>query len=416
MAVPIGRDTPAGGGRRHAFVPGAALMVLAGLGLLLAGEAQATALAAAGTLPAWLTLGALAVGSAAAGAGAAGLRHRRRRSRDRALLQAAMLERVPYPVFLLDADGRVVLHNQRGRRLATAAGMPADAGGLETFLAGLEQGDPQGGVGVRIDGRRWLPLHLPYALPATTTQLPHSLLCLVDLEANGCGCDKVALRHIAHDLRSPLTTMLALIEEHSERISERPVVPTGIDLSFLDELRRQADYSLRLSRDFLQLSRAEQLNRTQFSPVCLADVAAEAIDQMWIAAEQRAIELVGPLSDAENTWISGDAAMLVRVLVNVIDNAIKYSPRQTRVLTRVRALDEATLEVRVADQGHGIAEADLPHLFDPFVQLCGHQEGAGGVGLGLAFVRSVVERHGGEVSMSSRLGHGSELRIVLPRG
>ncbi len=386
--------------------------------LAVSGHAAAavTLAAPATVLPAWLSLGILVVGSAAAGAGAAGVRHRRRRVRERGRLQVALLDRVEYPLFLLDADGRIVLCNQRGRRLAEASPDRQTPAGLEAFVAGLDQLDPQGGVGVPIDGRRWLPVHLPYALSASAGQLPHRLVCLIDLEAIGCGCDKAALRHIAHDLRSPLTTMLALIEEHSVRISERPLLPAGVDLSFLDELRRQADYSLRLSRDFLQLSRAEQLDRKQFNAVCLADVAAEAIDQMWIAAEQNAIELIGPLGENEDTWIRGDAAMLVRVLVNVLDNAIKYSPRQTRVHTRVAILDELHLEIRITDQGRGIAQENLPNLFDPFVQVDEPHAGSGGVGLGLAFVRSVVERHGGEVGISSHLGHGTEVRIVLPRG
>ncbi|TWH03413.1 sensor histidine kinase, partial [Pseudoxanthomonas taiwanensis] len=249
----------------------------------------------------------------------------------------------------------------------------------------------------------------------------YSVLCLLDPEAGDAGRDRAALRHIAHDLRSPLTTMLTLIEERSARLHERPGNPAGEDLSFLEELRRQADYSLRLSRDFLQISRAERLDRGSFVPVNLEDVVAEAVDQMWLAAEQRSIRLVGPVGHVRDPWIQGNPAMLVRALANLLDNALKYSGPDTEVAAWVRRAEDGRLLLRVIDQGVGIDEADLPHLFDPFFQAGGAagamRGGANmGVGLGLAFVRCVVERHGGEISVASRVGHGTEVSIFLPAG
>src|SRR5690606_24149462 len=196
----------------------------------------------------------------------------------------------------------------------------------------------------------------------------YSVLCLLDPEAGDAGRDRAALRHIAHDLRSPLTTMLTLIEERSARLHERPGnpagagTPAGEDLTFLEELRRQADYSLRLSRDVPQIARAEGLARGSFVPVNLEDVVAEAVDQMWLAAEQRSIRLVGPVGHVRDPWIQGNPAMLVRALANLLDNALKYSGPDTEVAAWVRRAEDGRLLLRVIDQGAGIDEADLPHL------------------------------------------------------
>lgn len=336
-----------------------------------------------------------------------------------------MINGLDYPVFVLGPDGTPGLRNRSAQQLATAAcGDPRRIPAEIVRLAAETTGERTGLGEVRVGGRAWQWLRVPASASAVVPGAgAHSVLCLMDPESGDAGRDRAALRHIAHDLRSPLTTMLALIEERSARLHERPASPArphGEDLNFLEELRRQADYSLRLSRDFLQISRAERLDRGSFVPVNLEDVVAEAVDQLWMAAKQRSIRLVGPVGQIPDPWIQGNPAMLVRAVANVLDNALKYSAPQTEVAAWVRCADDGRLVLRVIDQGIGIDEADLPHLFDPFFQ-AGGATGAMrsgpnmGVGLGLAFVRCVVERHGGEISVASRVGHGTEVSLLLPR-
>jgi signal transduction histidine kinase len=223
--------------------------------------------------------------------------------------------------------------------------------------------------------------------------------------------DKQALRHIAHDLRSPLSTILQLIEERAEG----PRTHAPQEHAFLDDLRRQADYSLRVAKDFLQLSRAEQIQRETFAPVALLDIATEAVDQLWPAAENKSIELIGPECELDDTLILANADMLIRALINVIDNALKYSSPATAITVRLVADGEARIGLHVIDQGIGITEENVPRLFDPFFQVEGKADGHMGVGLGLPFVKTVIERHGGSIIVSSKLGQGTDMHIALPR-
>lgn len=382
----------------------------------------------ASAVPAWMCLGVAVLAFACGLAGAAlAVCLQRLARRGRACGRAwqrrylRTLNGLDYPAFLFDGQGRVVAQNRQARRVAVAA--CGDGSGAPVEIARLGTGPAAtSSMGeVRVGGRSWQWLRVPApAEPPGLGRGGHSLLCLVDPEAGDAGRDRAALRHIAHDLRSPLTTMLALIEERSARLHERRAGVPGEDLTFLAELRRQADYSLRLSRDFLQISRAERLDRGSFVPVNLEDVVAEAVDQMWLAAEQRSVRLVGPVGDVRDPWIQGNQAMLVRAVANLLDNAIKYSGPGTEVAAWLRTAGDGRLLLRIIDQGVGIAEADLPHLFDPFFQAGNAAATTGGtdagVGLGLAFVRCVIERHGGEVTVASRLGEGTEVSVLLPRG
>ncbi|WP_186030818.1 sensor histidine kinase [Burkholderia gladioli] len=111
----------------------------------------------------------------------------------------------------------------------------------------------------------------------------------------------------------------------------------------------------------------------------------------------------------------GSPDMLLRALVNLLDNAIKYSAPATRIEVRL-ALRADDVAIGIEDQGCGIAAEAMPHLFEPFFQVGGTRgDPALGVGLGLPFVRAVVARHGGAVEASSTPGVGSRFTIALPR-
>ena len=349
------------------------------------------------------------------------LRDVRRALREIRSLQntfVSMINQLPHPVFVV-LDQKISVWNAKAAEmLAAGAGAPLDE--VQQLVSEHGHDEESHSVEVRFGGREHMLFHVPYASvdtslhPRLEEQQASSLVCLIDITdiKQGITHDKQALRHIAHDLRSPLSTILSLIQERAEGSrQERPH-----DRAFLEDLRRQADYSLRVAKDFLQLSRAEQIQREHFAPVSVLDVAMEAMDQLWPAAENKAIELVGPECDVEDTLVMGHPDMLIRALVNLIDNALKYSPAHTAITVRLVDEGEDGLVLHVIDQGIGIAEQDLPHLFDPFFQV-GGGKGLGdmGVGLGLPFVKTVIERHGGSITVASRLGQGTDFRMVLPR-
>ncbi|MFC4762299.1 ATP-binding protein [Dyella koreensis] len=334
-----------------------------------------------------------------------------------------MLNQLPYPVFVV-TGGRSSVWNARAADMLRVSEQ-AESGNAVTLsevqrLVVEHCHDREGAsVEVVVGGEERLLLYVPYTVddatlhPDATDEHASFLVCLIDIAAikKGVANDKKALRHIAHDLRSPLSTILSLIEDRVE--GQRRAGPQ--DRAFLEDLRRQADYSLRVAKDFLQLSRAEQIHHDMFRPVDLLDLATEAVDQLWPRAMGKSIELMGPECELETTLTMANADMLIRAIVNVIDNALKYSPPGTRVTVRIAYAGPDLLGLCVADQGIGIAEDDLVHLFDPFFQVATRHEENMGVGLGLPFVKAVIERHSGSITVTSQPGRGTEVRMVLPR-
>lgn len=338
-------------------------------------------------------------------------------------LYVDMINQLPTPVFLA-MDGQVAVWNAKAAALlqdgaAGAQQVPAAA------LAQVEQVVAEsvrngGDVSREIEwgGRAHMlvcePLSTEQEADDGPAQTSH-LVCLIDIAdvKDLVSQDKRMLRHIAHDLRSPLTAILSLIDRRGAAHGSGPVPAS--DQAFLSDLRQQAAYSLRIAKDFMQLSRAEKLDRADFEPVALSEVAEEAIDQSWLAAEQKQIVLRDPVFSVDDTLVEGNADMLMRAVVNVVDNAIKYSPSGTTVSVAVDADADGALVLSVTDEGIGMTDETVRRLFEPFFQAERKADGSGGVGLGLPFVKAVTERHGGRVDVRSTPGQGTVFALIFPR-
>ncbi|HKC97345.1 MAG TPA: hybrid sensor histidine kinase/response regulator, partial [Methylomirabilota bacterium] len=147
-------------------------------------------------------------------------------------------------------------------------------------------------------------------------------------------------------------------------------------------------------------------------PVALADVARRALQAFEAAGKTAQHEIV---LKTDTVWVIGDASRLEQIVANLLDNALRYTPRGGRVVVSVQR-DGAEAIVRVSDTGRGIPSALLPQIFDLFVRGggTGHAR-ADGLGLGLTLVRRLVELHGGSVeALSAGEGRGSELVVRLP--
>lgn len=214
------------------------------------------------------------------------------------------------------------------------------------------------------------------------------------------------LRFISHDMRAPQSSILALVEMKQEAGTQDGHADT------LTRIATLANRTLHLVDDFVHLTRAESMTISAVE-LDLGSLLQDGVDEFWASAHKRgiALELRLPLPAA---YTRGDQTLLMRALCNLIDNAIKYSPAQTRIEC---GIDETPgfWRVHVRDQGQGIAEADLARLFEPFSRIGVETRGdVGGAGLGLAFVRTVAERHGGSVEVSSEPGVGSVFTLRLP--
>jgi CHASE2 domain-containing sensor protein/nitrogen-specific signal transduction histidine kinase len=338
---------------------------------------------------------------------------------------------LPYPIFL-EQDGRIVLCNDKASRLlernalfrrgrgegggggADAQAAPITIAAVQQFAAQHRSEAVEGGVEIELNGASHMLLCVSFEQDAERGKVS-TLICLVDISGvkEAVTHDRQVLRHMAHDIRNPLTTIVAMLE--GERVKEMEVGNERVE-KFVGELRRLVDYSLGVAQDFLQLARAERLNVEDFAPVPLADLVYETVDNLAAFAEQQSIELTSAGLDGEEVFVLANRDMLMRSLVNIVDNAIKYSPPRTTIrVTLVRAgVAAGHAVVAVSDEGRGIPEEALPHLFEPFFQVGGGSPARSGVGLGLPFVQTVIERHGGTVDVVSRVGHGSTFRLTLP--
>lgn len=321
---------------------------------------------------------------------------------------ASVLNLLPYPIFF-EQDGKIVLSNQAGRKLLGEHGEQRRAEDWMLALTAGARAKAQRSGGISIEQVRAGPgehMLLVTPCPELCAGRASNLISLVDLPSvkETASSDRHALRQMVHDLRNPLTAILLLIEQRGGGDGPRQD-------QFLDELRRQVHYSLRVAQDFMQLSRAEHLNPAHFLPVSLRDLAEEAVDQIRAGAGQQRIAVHGP-DAAEPLWVNGHYDMLLRAVVNVLDNAIKYSPPGSEVTVRLACWGELA-GICVIDQGIGIPEHALPRLFELFYQV--DEQRRDGVGLGLPFVKAVLQAHGGRVEVKSRSGMGSEFQLQAPR-
>ncbi len=214
-----------------------------------------------------------------------------------------------------------------------------------------------------------------------------------------------AIDFISHDVRSPLVSQLALIEQLKRD-------PSHIDQSQLDQLGRLARRSYHLAEEFVQLARAEQLTETRFYECEFLAIVENARDSVSEQAAEKAIKF--HLQGTEDLWLRGNAELLERAVINLLTNAVQYSPSGSAIDIQVfRAGHQACLTV--GDEGSGIDPEELPHLFNRYRrQKRSELAGVHGTGLGLSFVKTVVEKHRGQISVTSVPDLGSTFTLRLP--
>jgi signal transduction histidine kinase len=218
------------------------------------------------------------------------------------------------------------------------------------------------------------------------------------------------LARLGHELRNPLAPIVNALHL-LERVGERG--PQGGHLRAI--MTRQIRHLAGLVDDLLDVSRIRLGKLTlQVEPVDLRDVARRSFEALELSQHAQGHDITLDVG-SEPVPVMGDAARLEQVVGNLLQNAVKYTPRGAPIRVTVEpAAGEAVLSVR--DRGIGIAPETLPHVFQLFTQADRSLHRAqGGLGLGLALVRALVERHGGTVTgESAGLGHGSRFTVRLP--
>jgi CHASE2 domain-containing sensor protein/signal transduction histidine kinase len=219
-----------------------------------------------------------------------------------------------------------------------------------------------------------------------------------------------ALRLLSHDMRSPQASILALVEIERARIESDHVH------ELLERIERYSRRALTLADDFVQLARAES-QAYVLEPVSLSELTIDASDEVWPQAHAKHIRLETETDGEDGHWIYADRSLMTRALINILNNAVKYSPPETRITCTIGPVNglPARVQCTIRDQGYGIPPDQQSRLFQRFRRF--HetdQPETGGAGLGMAFVKTVVTRHGGEVQVVSAPGKGTAFTVSLP--
>ncbi len=350
---------------------------------------------------------------------------------------ADSLESLPDASLFTDANARVMLANSSADRLFKSRrrgadrepDQPLEGRDLFELLAAFRHGDARNwrelwmdaydetqtlSVEARsVDEREYLVRIAP-SFSARGNQTG-SILTLVDvtpLRESERRRDE-ALRFLSHDMRSPQASILTLLEMYHGDPQSMPAE------KLTERVGRYARRTLNLADDFLRLAKAERVDARNFEQLDLAELLRDAAEDAWADAKARNIRVDINL-EIDDAWMLGDRDLLMRALMNLLSNAIKYSAADTTVLCTLRNVAGA-LQLEIADQGYGIAEDDMPRLFTRFTRLQhADQPTEAGIGLGLVFVKTVIERHGGSIAVHSHVAadehdiHGTTFVLSLP--
>jgi heavy metal sensor kinase len=212
----------------------------------------------------------------------------------------------------------------------------------------------------------------------------------------------------SHELRTPLTAIKGQIDVALQRQRD-PAAYRQV----LQVVNEEVDRMIRLVGSLLTLARADAGQiPLAFEAVSLPDLVAGALEQVSPMASQRSVEL--QLVPSQAVTLRADEDLLLQLLLNLLDNAIKYTPAGGQVTVGWN-VGAGQVELWVRDTGIGIASEHLPHLFDRFYRVeKARSRAEGRVGLGLAISRWIAEAHGGSISVDSAPGEGSTFTIRLP--
>jgi PAS domain S-box-containing protein len=220
------------------------------------------------------------------------------------------------------------------------------------------------------------------------------------------------LTTISHELRTPLTPIIGWIH-----MIRNGILPDKETIHGLSVIEKNSFALKRLINDLLDMSAIlSGKMRMEELPVSVERVVNEAVETVRPLAATRDIEITVEFHDWENAIVSGDRARLVQVFWNLLHNAVKFSPPAALIEVEAKA-DEDEIVLSIQDTGPGITAEFLPFVFERFRQADGSKTRAhGGLGLGLALVKSFVEAHHGTVTAESGgAGHGSRFTVRLPR-
>jgi two-component system phosphate regulon sensor histidine kinase PhoR len=218
--------------------------------------------------------------------------------------------------------------------------------------------------------------------------------------------------NVSHEIKTPLTAIKGFVETLHRGGVDKPEEAER----FLGIIQKHVDRLSSIIDDLLSLSKIEQEDERQtiqFELKPIRDIFRSAVQICRSKAEEKNIDI--NISCEEELTSYFDPTLLEQAVVNLLDNAIKYSEPNSAIHLRA-SLNDAEVKIMVEDQGIGIAKKHLPRLFERFYRVDkARSRKMGGTGLGLAIVKHITQAHGGQVTVKSTLGRGSTFTIHLPK-
>ncbi len=217
------------------------------------------------------------------------------------------------------------------------------------------------------------------------------------------------ISHLSHEFKTPLTSIKAYVESLKDHIDDPEFREKK---EFLEVVSTETDRLIRMVNKVLDVSKIEFGQRTLKRGVFNLKKVVEEVDtSMQPYLQDKRLHLITRCPD-ELPMIDGDKDLIKQVFINLIGNAVKFSPQASRIF--IDAVEDAvSVKVTIRDEGVGIPEEDLKNIFKHFYQVSGGI--SEGVGLGLAIVKNIIEQHGGYIHVSSTMGEGSTFTFTLPK-
>jgi len=337
---------------------------------------------------------------------------------DRTRLQAILSSMVE-GVLVLDHESRILLLNSAVERMFRIEG-PAAVGRplIEVLRHGplhrLVQKALETGTEQSSEIAMQMPEERVFSVQASVAQKERVAVILVFHDVTNLKrlerVRKDFVANVSHELRTPLTSIKGYIEALIDGAKDDPV-KFG---EFLKIIQKHTDQLNTLVYDLLQLSTIESGQyQWRHADVTVSSMIEKAVHLLRPMAEKKK-QSISIECAADVGALTGDADKLTQVLINLIDNGIKYTPEGGRITVEARRTGKS-VEIAVADTGIGIPPKEIPRIFERFYRVDRARSRAiGGTGLGLSIVKHIVEAHGGTVAVESEFGKGSRFVVSLP--
>ena len=321
-------------------------------------------------------------------------------TRDRLTFLSKVLAISPDPMLVFDSNKRLLMLNEKAEMLFGKEASNKNLTFLDLCVDARASYDREKEELAFLDGTVFL-----VATSSDEDSPNDRIFALRDVTKERASANErsVMLEFLSHDMRSPQVAIVGLATGTGLSLEER---------ERFSRIEEQARRTLKLTDDFVQIARLEN---SGINPV-ETDIGAllyEAADRAYPAASRKAIKLQNDIPDAPE-FCNVDPSAISRAIDNLIGNAIKFADVGTVVSTELKRSNENSIQIEISDEGPGLPQE---RLADPFARFGAHNSKAGpSAGLGLAYVKRVVDEHGGTISVHSEPESGTRFTLVIPCG